>query len=482
MNKLDKSTLNDNIEKHIKTEKSSFHTPGHKGYTWQQDGSLLLDAYLTRDLTELPGLDELAYPTGVLADLEKQAADIWQAKATLISVNGATAGIIASILLLAKHGDYLLVPRNCHRSVIHALVLTGLKPIWFEPIWQDEWGVWGPPDIEQIKALLDKESSIAGLIITSPTYAGALADIKSFANLLHRNRIPLIVDEAHGAHLLWTTQKEHAAVLAGADLVIHSLHKTLTGLTQTGLVSISNKGAAEFGFSVDELRRFLTLIQSSSPSYLFMASIANLINAFSNGYAPKEIQRMENLGKKLKLSLKEKADLEVYESPYGTSNVDVLVRYKTDFEHKNYSVQALQVHLINHGIFPETILGNGLLFLLGIGSKEKDVDYLLKAFDTFASDAKYSDDHNNKDKPNGQQKPSAIDQVITPKDAFYMPSRVMTVQEAIGEISAECLAPCPPGWPILVPGQRITDEILHMQHIDSIRVVIPQAGHYPSDH
>lgn len=473
MNKSDKATLNDNIEKHILTEKASFHTPGHKGYAWQQDGTLLPDAYLTKDLTELPGLDELAYPTGVLADLEQQAAVIWRTNATLISVNGATAGIIASILLLANRGDYLLVPRNCHRSVIHALVLTGLKPLWFEPIWQEEWGIWGPPDIEQIKTLLNKESSIAGLIITSPTYSGALADITSLADLLHNCRIPLIVDEAHGAHLLWTSQKDHAAVLAGADIVIHSLHKTLTGLTQTGLVSISNKGAAEYGFSVNELRRFLGLIQSSSPSYLFMASIAKLINAFSNGYAPKEIQRMENLGQKLKLRLKEKADLEVYESPYGTSNVDVLVRYKSDFKHKNYSVQTLQAHMIDQGIFPETIMGNGLLFLLGIGSKEKDVDYLLKAFDTVTSVASYSEGDNHKDKPNRQQKPSALDQVITPKEAFYMPSQVMTVQEAIGQISAECLAPCPPGWPILVPGQRITEEILNVKDIDSVRVVIP---------
>jgi len=467
-------SLADAIKKHIRQERVSFHTPGHKGFGWQVDGSFTRDSWLKEDLTELPGLDELAYPDGVIADLEKRAAQIWGTESTLLSVNGASAGIVAAIILLAKRGTHLLVPRNCHRSVIHGLILSGLQPIWFEPEWDEEWGFWGAPSASSLESVIagglhpplqenGKDTKIAGMVITSPTYAGALADIKAIAELASKHSIPLIVDEAQGAHLLWSENHKQAALNCGADIVIHSLHKTLSCPTQTGLVHLSEKAVRQYGFSASELRACITLIQSSSPSYLFMNAIDKLVMSLSNGKAQQELERVEKLGRKLQLSLQERKDMKLYKPACGTIATDTLIK------HKHISPQKLQDLLIDKGIFPETILGQGLLFFLGIGSRENDVDVLLSELDQIYTQRRSSTEESAHQPM--IPTPKAAEQVIRPREAFFMPSHVVPVRQAIGQVSAECRAPCPPGWPVLAPGQRIGEEILQFKNVESIRIV-----------
>ena len=376
-------SLSNLVEKHILQEKVSFHTPGHKGHSWQTSGSLIADRQLKEDLTELPELDELANPDGALADLESRAAQVWGSRSTIISVNGASAGIVAAMLMLAKYGTHILVPRNCHRSVINGLILSGLEPIWFEPTWNEDWGLWGAVDIQELTKIIenfgkrsaDQAAHIIGLLITSPTYAGALSDMHSLATLAKKHKIPLVVDEAHGQHLLWTTNNDKAALIAGADIVIHSLHKTLSCLTQTGLVHLSANAIDEYGFSTDELRACLNLIQSSSPSYLMLNSIDQLVTAFGDGRAQKEIKKMDSIGLQLKEFLKKKSDFDVYQSSCGTTSTHILIR------HKKLPAPVLNQLLQGFGIFPETILGQGVLLLLGIGSQPDDVDYLLRVLD-----------------------------------------------------------------------------------------------------
>lgn len=471
----DVSSLADAMQKHLQQERVSFHTPGHKGFSWQADGSFARDSRLEEDLTELPGLDQLAYPDGVIDDLEKRAAQIWGAESTLISVNGASAGIVAAIIMLAKRGTHLLVPRNCHRSVIHGLILSGLQPIWFEPEWDEEWGFWGAPLASSLESVItepgrnkprpygfvgnrhldsgtanfadtvqaEKAVKIAGMVITSPTYAGALADIKSIAELAGKHDIPLIVDEAQGAHLLWSENHKQAALNSGADIVIHSLHKTLSCPTQTGLVHLTKKAVRQYGFSASELRACMTLIQSSSPSYLFMSAIDKLVTALGNGKAQQELARVENLGRKLQQSLAGRKGITVYRTDCGTLATDTLIK------HNHYNPQELQELLIAKGIFPEAIIGHGLLFFLGIGSQENDINILLSELDQIQTEAQIGkiESISRITIP----KPGPIEQVHSPREAFFMPSQMVPIRQAIGQVSAECRAPCPPGWPNACP-------------------------------
>lgn len=448
--------------------------PGHKGFAWQEDGSFTIDNTLKNDLTELPGLDELAYPSGVIENLEKRAAAIWGAKSTFLSTNGATAGILASILMLSTRGTHLLVPRNCHRSVVHGLILSGLEPIWFDPIWQPEWDLWGPPDFENINSAIKNfklnhsdNSKIAGLIITSPTYAGALANIASIAKLCDQYNFPLVVDEAHGAHLPWTNNYQSAALQNGAALVIHSLHKTLSCPTQTGLLHMSNKAEKDFGISESELRSFMTLVQSSSPSYLFMDNMDKLITAFENNKAQAKIKDIDELAIKLKGFLSISTQFELYEFAFPSASSHILIR------HKNCPSDILQEFLIESGIFPEALPGNGLLLLLGIGSQASDIEKLKLALQDICSDkfTTRTEDVLPLQAKQVSPKPRSIEQAIGPRIAFFAPSHMIPSREAIGKISAECLAPCPPGWPILVPGQRISQNLLNFKNIKSVRVL-----------
>ncbi len=471
--------MSDALREHVFKEKASFHTPGHKGYAWQSDGSFTALPALKYDLTELPGLDELGCPTGVIQGLEKRAAEAWGAQSTLLSVSGATAGIIATTLMLVGRGTHLLVPRNCHRSVIHGLVLSGLEPIWFEPKWESEWGLWGAPDTaqlsEMLKDLFAKNQNvtsckvrIAGMFITSPTYTGALADIEWLSDICSIYKIPLLVDEAWGEHLYWTEQNKQAALDSGASIVIHSLHKTLSCPTQTGLVHISKKGAQEYGFSESELRACMNLIQSSSPNYIFMGAIDKLVLALSSGKAQEQIHRVEELGKRIKDFFSKTIDLSSYESHSGNALTHFLIK------HKDYDPKKLQDLLIGKGIFPEMPAGLGLLFLLGIGSQTSDIVKLEMALKEIIAvlpkDSKPLSSNNGEPKES-ISKPREIDQAMNPRKAFFMPSHIVSTKEAIGQISAECLAPCPPGWAILVPGQRITEEILAFENIKSVRIV-----------
>jgi len=466
-------SLADIMRKHIGEEIVSFHTPGHKGHCWQADGSFARDSRLDEDLTELPGLDELAYPSGPIADLEKRAAKIWDSSSTLISVNGASAGIVAAIMLLAKHGTHILVPRNCHRSVIHGLILSGLQPVWFEPDWHEAWYFWGAPSLDSIesciavakKTIASRNGKIAGIIITSPTYAGALANIRAIAEVADKNNIPLVVDEAQGAHLLWSQNSKFASLNNGADIVIHSLHKTLSCPTQTGLVHLSEKALGKYGFSEFELRSGMSLIQSSSPSYLFLGAVDRLVTALETGKAQERLEQVEKLGLTLQHLLKERKDIELYQPQFGTVATDSLIR------HSHLTSQQLQELLIQKGIFPEAILGSGLLFFLGIGSKEDVVEILLAALDLISLECPSEIEHGTPAPT--EVKPSSFEQVFSPREAFFMPSQMVPREKAAGQISAECRAPCPPGWPLLIPGQRIGEEVMQLEDVDLIRIIKP---------
>jgi arginine/lysine/ornithine decarboxylase len=288
--------------------------------------------------------------------------------------------------------------------------------------------------------------------------------------------------------LVHVENQKQAALNSDADIVIHSFHKILSCPTQTGLFHLTEKAVRQYGFSASELRASLTLIQSSSPNYFFIIAIDKLVTALGNGKAQQELERVEKLGRKLQQSLRKRKDIKLYQPDCEAITTDILIK------HNHYNPQELHELLINKGIFPEAILGKGLLFFLGIGSQQNDIDILTQAMDQICSTASTKpketalkesgisaeidrtmsidvDTNNHLDTYILRQQPVAIEQALSPREAFFMPSQVMSTRQAIGQISAECRAPCPPGWPILVPGQRIGSEILQFKSVESIRVV-----------
>ncbi len=451
------TSLSSAIQRHLKFEKASFHTPGHKGRDLFKSGESLWQT----DLTELPGLDELSNPEGVLLDLEARAAKLWGAAGSVISVNGASAGIIAAMLTLSTERKKFLVPRNAHRSVINAMVIGGIEPIWYEPVWDARWGSWGAVSPVSARQILSncKASEIAGMLVVSPTYTGAVSDIASIADSCHFRDIPLLVDEAHGAHFLPDACAPSSAVTCGADLTVHSLHKTLSSLTQTGMIHIGDSPV--FKIDIEHLRAQLNLVQSSSPSYPLLLSIEQTIGLLETS-GKNLLAHLPHLRRRLEDSLAESNRFEIYNSRFEDDPLHFFVAAR------GAKPEDLYDFCVERGVFPEAILGRGVLFLLGIGTITEDVAELAKVLVDFH--AHHPDDGLHSDEQ-GVWHFTEIEQVISPRQAFMSPSQMVPVQEAIGRIAAECVAPCPPGIPVCVPGQRIHPEVMNLTSVKSLRVV-----------
>ena len=245
-----------------------YHMPGHKRNAC---GSLPKEMYL-RDITEIDGFDNLHQPESILLDLQKEAAALYGAEESFYLVNGSTGGILSAVSAALSQGGHLLMARNCHKSAYHAAYLRTLTISYLYPQVLKEYDIFDAVSREQVQKALEREPDIGAVLIVSPTYEGRISPIREIAELVHAKGIPLIVDEAHGAHLGLCEGSISNSCQAGADLVIHSVHKTLPSLTQTALLHVN-------GNLIDRerLRRFLHIYQSSSPSYLLMAGIDNAL-------------------------------------------------------------------------------------------------------------------------------------------------------------------------------------------------------------
>lgn len=243
------------------------HMPGHKRNV---TGIAFLEALGAKfDITEISGFDDLHAPHGILLEAEERAARIWGSDRTFFLVNGSTVGVLAAVRACAALSGTgrLIMARNCHRAVYNACELCGLSPVFLAPQAVDGFSFYGgvsPSDVERAV----RESPGTPVLITSPTYEGVLSNVAEIAIVCHMYGSPLIVDEAHGAHLGLSPYFTGGAVSAGADVTVQSLHKTMTGLTQTGLLHV-NGGLVP----PEAVARELTVFETSSPSYLLMASI-----------------------------------------------------------------------------------------------------------------------------------------------------------------------------------------------------------------
>lgn len=224
------------------------------------------------DITEIDGFDNMHNADGMIKKAFEKTAALYGADESLFLVNGSTAGNMAAICGVTDKGDSIIVARNCHISVYNAIILGELDAIYVYPQYDDEYGYYKGISLREIKDAVEKNESIGkdikAVVITSPTYEGNVSDIKNIAAYLHEHNIPLIVDEAHGAHFKFSCEFPQTAVEQGADIVINSVHKTLPSLTQTAVMHIN------YGYvNVSKVKRYWNIYQSTSPSYILMGSI-----------------------------------------------------------------------------------------------------------------------------------------------------------------------------------------------------------------
>ena len=230
------------------------------------------------DITEIEGFDNLHHPEGILRDSMKWAADVYGADQTYYMINGSTGGILAAVCGSVPRGGRILVSRNCHKSVYHGICLNQLKTSYVYPQEIEGLGIQGGITAEDVDRMLNRYMDTQAVLIVCPTYDGIVSDIEAIARIVHRAGLPLIVDEAHGAHFRYDAMFPVSALDLGADVVIQSVHKTLPSLTQTALLHIKcNRPDGGCYADRERIDRYIHMVQSSSPSYVLMASIENSI-------------------------------------------------------------------------------------------------------------------------------------------------------------------------------------------------------------
>lgn len=262
-------SLYDTLVTYSESDFYPYHMPGHKRR--QNLGSA--SDFFRLDITEIDGFDNLHQAEGLIRRAQERAADLYGADESFFLVNGSTCGVLAAILSVTDRENTILIARNCHKSVYHAAFLQEMNLRYIYPEQIEEYDINGAINPADVESALVQYPECRAVVITSPTYEGIISNIAEIARIVHNKGIPLIVDEAHGAHLGLTDSVPENSIRQGADLVIHSLHKTLPSMTQTALLHANGTYVNR-----TKLRRYLSIFQSSSPSYVLMASMDSCIS------------------------------------------------------------------------------------------------------------------------------------------------------------------------------------------------------------
>ncbi len=422
-----------------------FHMPGHK-----RNKKFLLDFYdfINLDFTELDETDNMHSPNDIIKKSKKLISKTFGSKDSYFLINGSSCGIIASIMACTSQNDEILVAKNCHISVYNGIVLSGTKPIYIYPT--IKYNIPCGISLDDVKNAVNQNPNIKAFVLTSPTYEGFVSDIKNISNFLHKKGIVLIVDEAHGAHFNFSSYFPKSSIKCGADIVIQSFHKTLPSFTQCGVLHINSSL-----INKNKLQKCLSMLQTTSPSYMFMLSIEyatnfciNNKNIF-NDYALflKSIrQDLKNL-KSLKI-----IDSDILENSniidFDISRFTFLINSSVngDYINKTLKEHNIQIEMygMNHIIAISTICDtfDSLIHLKNTLFKiDKTIDF--KPI-TYVNNSKY-----NLNKT-----------TIPPRDAFYLNKILLPIDLCLNKICSDFITPYPPGIPILTPGEIITEDII----------------------
>jgi len=455
---ISEDNLIDLLEKYSNSDMIPMHMPGHKR-------NALIADYLNKigakyDITEIDGFDNLHEPCEILKSSMNRAAKLWKSRKSFYLVNGSTCGILAGVHSIIKSGDKVLVARNCHKSVYNALELCGANPILITPPIDVKSGIYASVSPEAIENMLNKYSDIKLVIITSPTYEGVISDIKNICDISHEKNIPVMVDEAHGAHLGFGEYFNGGAVEAGADLVIQSLHKTMPCLTQTAIAHINGTILEEMKFSAS-----LDIFETSSPSYLLMASIdgcVRLIEQKGDELFDLWQKALENFTGKMKnlrflsVLFYGNDDANNHENIYKFDRSKIVILTKNT---KLTGLALMRLLREKYKIELEMSSVGFAIAMTGLGDTFKSIDILANALLEIDKSCE-----KKKEASEAVVLPEFFEKTYEIKEALLLPYEFVDSAKAINKVSAEYIWAYPPGVPIIVPG-----EIINQTFLDYVR-------------
>ncbi|HWQ57895.1 MAG TPA: aminotransferase class I/II-fold pyridoxal phosphate-dependent enzyme [Clostridia bacterium] len=430
-----------------KNAKLPMHMPGHK-----RNASLA--PYLAKlaadcDMTEIEGFDNLHGAEGVLREGMDRMAALWGSKQAFWLVNGSTCGILAGIRAALPEGGRAIVARNCHGSVYNGLLLRHARPVYLIPEIDAGTGISGALKPMDVSAALERNPDAKLVILTSPTYEGVVSDIEAISRIAHTKGVPVLVDEAHGAHLGFGCGFPGGALAGGADIAIHSLHKTLPSLTQTAALHL--KGDL---IEKNAVAQALSIFETSSPSYLLMASISGctaLVEERGRDLFEEWRDRLTRFSRRAEGM----QNLSLFKSPW-TRDPSKLVVCTAKTTLTGAALSDLLRH--KHHIEVELACTRHIVAMTGMGDTAD-------ALDAFADALLAIDEGTEPCAPTPFPLPTIPGRALAPWETENRRKKAARLCEALGRVSAETVWAYPPGIPLLLPGEELTQDIVeYMQY------------------
>ncbi|MGN0485374.1 MAG: aminotransferase class I/II-fold pyridoxal phosphate-dependent enzyme [Lachnospiraceae bacterium] len=437
------------LKQYADTDVYPFHMPGHK-----RQPLPAVNPY-TVDITEIEGFDNLHHAQEILEQAQMRAAELYHSKQTFYLVNGSSCGILAALSGAVSFGKKVLFARNSHKAAYHAVFLRHLEPVYLYPPVTDS-GVQGAILPSQVEAALEEQPDIQAVFLTSPTYDGMVSDIQSIARIAHAHGIPLIVDEAHGAHFGFHPDFPQSAVQLGADLVIQSVHKTLPSFTQTALLHLNSKLVQK-----ETVQQYLGIFESSSPSYLLMGGIEQCMRLLKEKKEELFAAYVENL-EWFYQSVKDLKHLHVFQKEEARQQKEKGQLYDWDFgkilifigDSSKNGEQVYETLLEEFHLQMEMCTGSYVTAITSICDTREGFVRLSDALHQI--DAGLTACENQVQQSFIQELYRPREQVLPLYEAQEQSlNRQISLEQAEGEISAEFVYLYPPGIPLVTPGERI---------------------------
>ncbi len=465
-----------------KENRISFHTPGHKkgrAYESMDDGGIQENLY-QYDTTEVFGTDQLQDPTGAIKESQQWTARVFQSPEAYYLVNGSSAGVLAMILSQTKPGDEILLPRDVHQSVIHALILGDLTPRFVQPEIDPQFKIPKGITLPQVQEGLEKYPKCKGVLLTHPNYYGRPGEIREIRRMTREFGKILWVDQAHGAHLGLHPQLPLSGIDAGADLTVTSFHKTLPAMTQSAVLFAGGEVVDR-----ERLLEQLNMHQSSSPSYILLASIEQGTRHYAKAGKEKMqvlLEAIESFEQKFR-----RLGLFQLDTAPGKDRTKIWIHT----ENSGRTGHEVETYLReNHGIDMEFSMPQGLLALTSIGNREKDLKKLYLAFEELEETLynkvkmeKFSEKYSKEAKEGFFEKEVERDKKeplgLPIRTAFYSRKERVSINKSVNRVAGSAVTPYPPGIPLILPGEAITrghrDQLLEYEK-RNIKVIGIKAG------
>ncbi|CAI9766007.1 unnamed protein product [Fraxinus pennsylvanica] len=433
---------------------------------------LIIALRASAELKNNHGLDRFFAPVGPLLEAKRLAADLFGAKETWFLVGGTSCGIQASIMATCSPGDTIILPRNAHVSATAGVIFSGAVPKYIIPESNCDWDIAAGITPSQVKTALEESEldgrKVAAVFITSPTYNGICSNLSEISQLCHSCGIPLIVDEAHGAHFKFHSAMPNTALEQGADIAIQSTHKVLSSLTQSSMIHISRDIIDE-----ERLHKCLHTLQTTSPNWLLLTSLDAARHQLSKNPTNIFNEAME-LAAEAKTLINKTPGISVLDPSIFFPNFPIMDPLRITLEAWQLGLSGFETNSIlhkSHGIVPELIGTRSITLAFSLGTTRDHVQGLVAGL-KHLSDSLL---------PLQLKREKIFTQILpfggnfhmdlTPREAFFASKMKLKIEDSVGKICGEVICPFPPGTPVLVPGEIINDRAL-----DYLIQVINQGG------